>query len=155
MFGRRSASTLDGFVFGALCGAVTMLLLDPRRGAARRALVRDKASAWARSAKVEAERRRRDVQNRLEGRRYEVEHSSETVPDELLVERVRAQIGKRVHHAHAIDVRADGGCVVLSGPILRREVDGLLDIVHKVRGVKAIDSRLDVHDQPDVPPLQG
>jgi osmotically-inducible protein OsmY len=53
-------------------------------------------------------------------------------------------------------VEASGGTVTLSGPILRREVDGLIEIVTKVRGVKAIEDRLEVREAPgDLPGLQG
>ena len=135
---------MDGFAFGVACGATGALLLDPRRGAARRALVRDKAASWARSARTVAARRAHDVQNRVRGRRYELEHAGETVEDGLLVERVRAQLGKRTRRPHAVQVAAEEGCVILSGAVPAEEVEGILGIVEKVRGVKAIESRLDV-----------
>jgi osmotically-inducible protein OsmY len=60
-----------------------------------------------------------------------------------------------VSHPGALDVQAQDGTVVLSGNILRREVDDLISRVGKIRGVRHVESRLTVHDQPgDVPDLQ-
>ena len=156
MFGRRRSRGAGAFLWGALVGAGALFLLDPQRGNARRALVRDKARGWFGRARGQAEGRARDVAQRARGRRHELEHADETVPDARLVERVRAQIGRRVRHAKPIHVEARDGRVILTGPVLRSEVDGLLDVLGKVRGVKGVENRLDVHDEPgDVPSLQG
>jgi len=148
MFRVRRARSLDGLVLvlAVLTGAALAILLGPRRGTARRAWIRQKASSLARSGRLRAERTARDLSQRAAGRRHELEHADETVADDVLVERVRAQIGKRATHAAAIEVRASAGTVTISGPIARAEVDGVLEIVSKVRGVKAIDVRLEVSD---------
>jgi osmotically-inducible protein OsmY len=157
MLRRRRARPLDlpALALAVLCGAALALLLDPGRGAARRARLREKAAAAARRGRTVVERRARDLAQRAKGRRYEIDHARETVADDVLVERVRAQLGKRARHAGALRVEARAGTVTLAGPILRDEVEGLLEIVTKVRGVKAIEDRLDAHDPPDVPGLQG
>ena len=155
---RRRARSFDlsGLVLSALLGAAVTALLDPRRGPARRAWLLQKVSSFARRGRQEAGWRAKDLSQRAAGRRYEMRHATESVPDDILVERVRAQLGKRTSHAGALEVQALGGAVVLSGPILRAEVNGVLEIVAKVRGVKAIDNRLEVHEEAgESPGLQG
>lgn len=144
---RASArSAIFSFTLGALAGAAAMWLLDPARGHQRRARLRQKAVASARRARAEARKQARGAARRAQGRQYELQHAREDVADDVLVERVRAQIGKRVRHAHALHVNASDGCVVLSGPIHRDEVEGLVGIVRKIRGVKTIENRLQLRD---------
>lgn len=147
----RSFSVPSTFVLGALCGAAAMWLLDPARGRRRRVQLRERAAASVRRAKEEARKQAKGAARRAQGRAYELQHAGEQVPDDVLVERVRAQIGKRARHAHAVHVAASGGCVILSGPVQKDEVEGIVTIVGKVRGVKTIENHLDVHERLDRP----
>jgi osmotically-inducible protein OsmY len=108
--------------------------------------VRDKASALAREAGREAIRRGRDLRQRTLGAVYEASTraAGEVVPDEVLVERVRAQLGRPVSHARMLEVSSEQGIVTLSGPILRGEVKDLLDRVLRIRGVQGIRDQLQV-----------
>jgi BON domain len=75
--------------------------------------------------------------------------------DAVLAERVWSQLGGLVSHPSAIEVRAEQGRVILSGPILRDEIDRLLHGVASVRGVHDVENRLQVHATPgNVPSLQ-
>jgi len=153
---REGELSLGSLALGFGAGVLAAMLFDPRRGAARRAQVRDKAYAAARHIAEEIVRGARDLSQRGRGRIYELTHAEETVPDSLVVERVRAQIGKAVSHSRPVQVEAQDGCVILSGPILKDEVEPLIEIVCKVRGVKSIESRLDVHeDAGTLPSLQA
>lgn len=82
--------------------------------------------------------------------------SNEEVEDRVLVERVRAKIGKHVADPGSLNVEASAGKVSLSGPILAEEVEKALQVVSHVPGVKDVENRLEVHaDAGGVPGLQG
>src|SRR5438067_12214856 len=152
---REGAFSIGSFALGVGAGALAVSLFDPRRGAGRRAVVRDTAFSATRQIATEIVRNARDLSQRGKGRIYKLSHADATVTDSLLVERVRAQIGRAVSHSRPIRVEAVDGCVVLSGPILAVEVEPLVEIVSKVRGVKSIESQLEVHeDAGSMPSLQ-
>src|SRR5207237_10429751 len=138
--------TTWSFLAGFVVGGVTVALLDPRRGAARRAVLRDKSMSAAKGAAEVAARRGRDLQHRLRGLVYETKArlSHEEVPDDILVERVRAQLGRPVSHPRAIDVRARDGCVILAGPILSGEAEDLIRHVSRLAAVAWLRGRLDL-----------
>jgi hypothetical protein len=60
-------STLRSTVAGAVAGGVTMYLLDPDRGARRRALVRDKTTRAVRVTRETVDAKQRHVRNKLAG----------------------------------------------------------------------------------------
>jgi uncharacterized membrane protein len=145
------------FLGGAL-GALAMYFLDPQQGRRRRARTRDKAVHAGRVLNEAGKVTARDTVHRAKGvwasTRKLFDH--EPVGDEVLVGRVRAELGRFVSHAHAIEVAAEGGHVTLSGPILAEEVRPLLRCVRRVPGVRAVSDRLTVHeDASHVSALQG
>ena len=99
----------------------------------------------------------RDVPNRGRGVVAELRsRAPRTVPDDVLVRRVRARLGGSVRHPRSINVAAQDGRVTLSGPVLADELGDLLARVAAVRGVRDLDNKLEVHAEPgDVPGLQG
>ena len=155
---RLRPSTLTAGLLSLAAGAGLMYLLDPESGRRRRAMARDKAR---RGANVTGRRLRAtttDVGHRARGVVLERVHRfrRERPDGEILTRRVRSELGHHTSHAHAIHVAADQGRVILSGPVLASEVEELIKAAGKVRGVEAVENRLDVHESPEgVPALQG
>src|SRR5437867_2211648 len=95
-------------------GAALMYLLDPDRGNRRRAHWRDQAvHAWNRTADALGTTAR-DAGHRARGLAAETgaRLRDEDVPDEVLVKRVRARMGRVVSHPRAVQVAADQGRVI-------------------------------------------
>jgi BON domain len=146
------------FGTGLGIGTGLMFLLDPDQGKRRRALLRDKCFWAARKTGEGAQVTARDLRNRTQGLVSEVQSrfSSAPVDDSVLVDRVRAKLGRVVSHPRAINVSSQNGRVVLSGPILTAEVPELLACVNSVSGVNEVINQLEAHEQSDNhPALQG
>jgi uncharacterized membrane protein len=149
---------MNRLLFGSALGALAMYFLDPQQGRRRRARTRDKAVHAGRVLNEASKVTARDTVHRAKGvwasTRKLFDH--EPVSDEVLVGRVRAELGRFVSHSHAIEVSAEGGHVTLAGPILAEEVRALLRCVRRVPGVRAVSDRLTVHeDAAHVSSLQG
>ncbi|HET9533592.1 MAG TPA: SRPBCC family protein, partial [Blastocatellia bacterium] len=146
-------------VIGSLAlGAGLMYILDPDRGKRRRAQVRDKARHLASKTNDAIGKSSRDFSNRISGIVAGAESlfKSGKAPDEVLVARVRSKLGRVVSHPSSIGVTSADGKVVLSGPVLAREVDTLIETVSEIKGVTSVESLLDVYEQAgNVPGLQG
>jgi uncharacterized membrane protein len=151
-------SKLRSFLGTLGIGAGLMYLYDPERGRRRRALIRDQAISLARNSDEAIDKTARDFRNRLRGLWAEsaAMFSGDQAPDWVIEERVRAELGRVSRHSSAIEVNAQSGHIRLSGPILARDVDRVLAHISKVRGVRALDNRLEVHESAgDIPALQG
>lgn len=139
-------------------GISLMYFLDPERGRGRRALVRDQVAHKARITRDAAGATTRDVTHRTSGTVATVRGTlgRKPVDDHVLVERVRARLGRVVSHPHAVDVFAANGVVTLRGPILQHEVKRLLKAVEKVPDVREVVNELEEHKEPgNIPSLQG
>jgi osmotically-inducible protein OsmY len=146
------------FLSGIGLGAGAMFLLDPDRGKRRRALVRDKAVRVSNTSRETLEKTARDLRNRAIGVVAETKamFAEEHVPDPILVDRVRAYLGRFPVHDRALQVDAEDGVVTLSGDALASELNTILDAVSSVRGVKDVISNLVVHESADsISALQG
>ena len=144
-------------VAGICAGMVTEYLMDPERGRARRAKLRDK-SAHAAHGMSNLNGLSKDMTNRGRGMamaaRYRV--TGRWTDDSVLHDRVRAELGRMVSHAHAVQVRVDNGTVTLVGDVLADEEKQARHAVKRIPGVKAVDAQWTVYDEPgDVPTLQG
>ena len=149
-----------GLAFGTGVGIGTglMFLMDPAQGKRRRALLRDKCYLAARKTGEGMGVTARDLRNRTQGLVSGVQSrfSSAPVDDAVLVDRVRAKLGRVVSHPRAINVTSQNGRVVLSGPILASELPELLACVNSVSGAKQVISQLDAHEESENhPSLQG
>jgi osmotically-inducible protein OsmY len=137
-------------LLGASIGGALMFFLDPRGGARRRTLLRDRTGRAIRSSKEEIRQELEDARNRISGAVAEVRGRMrrEPVDDEQLVARVRAELGHQVDRAGAIEVTADRGKVTLRGEVSSEELDEVLDTVGEVAGVKRVENQLDVRGIP-------
>ena len=139
-------------------GAGLMYFLDPQYGNRRRALVRDKANSWVNSMDNFLDGATEDMRNRTRGVLAEMSArlSDQGAPDWILEERVRSNLGRLAGHARSIDIRADGGRIILSGPALREESDLIVKSVARTRGVHEVENQLQLFDDAsDIPALQG
>ena len=139
-------------------GAAIMYFLDPDRGGRRRAALRDQLISTGHTVGDALGTTARDLGNRARGLAAETRSrfTPEDVSDQVLVGRVRAELGRVVSHPGSIIATASEGVVTLSGPVLAREVDRLLETAQKVRGVREVVNQLEIHDRADnVPGLQG
>ncbi|APR84310.1 Hypothetical protein A7982_09659 [Minicystis rosea] len=155
---RRSEGKLSLAASALGAGAGLMYLLDPDRGARRRALVRDKSVHTAHRVGDLIDKGSRDLGYRMRGLVAEAgsmvrrDHPNDT----LLVERVRSKLGRAVSHPHAIQVEAEDGRVKLRGPVLAKERARLLSCAMSVPGVRGVEDCLEPHKPEDkVPALQG
>lgn len=145
-------------VNGLLFGAAAMYLFDPDRGRRRRALVRDQFIKAACNVRDVFDAASRDFVNRGAGFVGETRSllNRDAPIDDVLVERVRAKVGRYTQHPGAIEVGATAGEVTLTGSILQDEHKGVLDAVRSVRGVKNVVDRLTVYQTAEgVSELQG
>lgn len=150
----RSAMTLAGL------GAFAMYLLDPDRGKQRRARVKDAFVHMGCEGRKFSGRFQRDAANRIAGTIAETEKmlqwDQEKVSDEVLEQRVRSVVGRRVSHARAVRVKCKDGAVEVSGWVMTHEVDGLLRAVRGIAGVKDVAACMNVADEAgSISALQG
>jgi hypothetical protein len=138
-------------------GAATAFLVDPASGNRPRR-IGDAVVHLTHRARDTALSVGRDLRNRTRGvmasarRRMRREHAE----DGVIEDRVRTAMGRILSHPHAITVKAQGGRVILDGPIIAAEEHRLVNAVRAVAGVKHVETRFDRHIQPaGVPALQG
>lgn len=148
-------------LLGIALGAGAAFLLDPRQGRRRRALIRDRLVRTTREAREFGDAAAKDLRARARGLSSRVRLQGDMlrggpVTDDVLVERVRAKLGRYVSHPHAIRVTARNGYVTVTGDILASEHGKLLQALRLVRGVRDCADRLDVHASAEgVSALQG
>lgn len=155
-------SRLTTFASGLGIGVAIAYLFDRDRGARHRALARDRVAHLYSATPGFTLKAGRDLGNRAQGFAAQTRsriagfNSNNVTPDYVLVERVRAKLGRYVSHPGAIHVTVRDGAVTLTGSVLRHEVDAMLDAIGHVRDVKSVENGLTVHaDGAGIPELQG
>ncbi len=152
---RKQGAMLAG---GMGMGTALMYLFDPVQGRRRRARLRDGAVHLLYRLGDALGTTARDARHRAAGLVSRARSRTRERPpsDAVLVERVRAALGRAVSHPSSVIVTAHDGHVILSGPILAAEVDVALQRTRAVRGVRTVEQRFEVHEAADgVPGLQG
>ena len=152
-------SSIGLFAGGAIVGARLMYLFDPDRGRSRRVRMRDKAVRAFHLLGRQGNKQIRNVGNHLIGRLYELRSSirdrSSEISDDILLDRVRAQLGRDVRHLRMLDFRVENGCVVVEGPALRGEAHRIRERLQKTRGVRDCDVRVQEVQQEELERLSG
>src|SRR5438552_3494372 len=148
---------MSPLLVGVALGATSAFMLDPQLGRRRRALVRDKVVHGVHESREFADAASKDLRYRAKGIAARARSlRGGATPDEILVERARAKLGRWVSHPGAIEVTAQDGRIVLTGDILAREQQELCDAVRSVRGVTQVDNQLTAHPSAEgVSALQG
>lgn len=141
---------VETFALGAAVGACAVYLLDPDKGKRRRALLRDQVVHAGHELDETARAGTRHVRNRARGLAHEVraELTEREVDDRVLVERVRAAVGRKVSNPGGVEVSAESGRVTLSGVVPSAEVQELVRTARSVRGVEHVDNELRVETVP-------
>lgn len=133
------------FLAGAAIGAGLMFLLDPDRGPRRRALARDRVASVGRQAGEDVGRKARHLRNRarglVAGARSRMRADLED--DDVIAERVRAELGRVVAQPGAVVVAVEDGVVTLSGQVAGQEREDLIAATRWVRGVRDLEDRLE------------
>ena len=136
-------------------GAGLMYLLDPDGGRRRRALARDKAVHGLKASGKALGKTSVDLGNRTRGLVAQAGSRLRKgdADVQVLEARVRSSLGRYISHPSAIQVQAEDGRVILSGPVLASEVDTLLHEVKKVKGVHEVENHLEVRESAEgMPP---
>lgn len=137
-------------IIGGLIGAVMMFFMDPQRGNRRRALLRDQMTNLANKTEDVVDAKAEDLKNRAQDVVTEAKNrfKEEPLSDQVMTELVRSEMGRVITNAAAIDVSAHEGKVILRGPIPADKVDALLSAIDALPGVKQIENRLEVQEEP-------
>ena len=141
---------LSGVGLGSLLAYFAGFFGSRRLGRRRRALAGAAARHMARVGVRRLGRSKRGVINHARGlaARLRSRLRPEPASDEVIEARVRAALGRVSSHVSAIEVAVQDGQVALEGPVLEREHRRVVRTARRVRGVRALDDRLERHRRP-------
>ena len=133
-----------GTLGAAAAGALAMYYLDPDLGARRRALLAE----LVRDGLPGSERRPHGRRRHLRPGAAVPVAPAEAPSDAELRARVQRRLDRTVSHPRAIGVDVEDGVVRLSGRILAKERDGLLEQLERMAGVRKLVNAMVSHDLP-------
>jgi hypothetical protein len=126
-------------------GALAMYYLDPQMGAQRRALFGELLASG-----LPGRGGRREAGGGQPSRRtYHRPAKADPQADAQLRDEIRSRLGRLVSHPGALDVSVEHGVVRLSGNVLAKERDGLLEQVREIPGVQKLLNAMTAHDSPE------
>lgn len=138
------------FLVGAAVGSALMYFLDPRSGAYRRSLARDRISSSSRSAASTTGKRFRHLRNQIGGlvvASTEWLRSPATDSDRKIADRIRTRLGRVTHHMHAVAVEVHNGEVLLSGRLPDDEALRVVAETKEIQGVKGVKDEIKRYSQ--------
>jgi hypothetical protein len=154
---RAKMARIARLMRGIASGVAFMYFLDPKMGARRRALLRDKVVKLFNRTSDRLENATEMATDRARGIAAETakRFNPQPISDETLVARVRSEMGHYLLHPHAVQVTANNGHLTLTGNILAHEVPPLLTKLKGMQFVQSIDNRLQAHEEAaNIPDLQ-
>jgi len=129
-----------------------MYFFDPAQGVRRRAALRsllEEAQEPGRTSSTPWAAKRQG--HRLEGvMAGTLLPSPAPAEDRVLADRVRNEIRRLLANPHTVEVNVSRGHVVLTGHLLKVEVEDLIRGVSWVPGVERVEVGLGVHDEPAI-----
>src|SRR4051794_15346792 len=147
---RRAASPtlLWSSTMAGVAGVGFMYFLDPQGGPTRRARARQGIASKARRLRTALVRASCDAVHRARGLARDTAGAITEghVNDEILEQRVRAEVGHVCSHPGAIEVACREGTVILTGDILTDEHRKVARRVRQTRGVRDVQDRLQLHE---------
>ena len=132
---------------GAAAGARLMYLLDPDRGRSRRARLRDRIGGGIHFLQRHANKQARNLGHHLIGGLHEIRSfirdRASHIDEDILLDRVRAQLGRDVQHMRMLELSLKNGRVVVEGPVMHGETEKIRKKLRKIRGVRDCDVRVE------------
>jgi uncharacterized membrane protein len=149
---------LSALLYGLGIGAGLMYFLDPDNGVRRKNMVRERAMSLQNRSDEAIEMATRDLRNRTIGFLSEgmTLIGDQDLPDAVLEERIRTQMGRMARHPGGVRVRVENKQAILEGDVLQDEVDGLINGITRMRGITGVRNNTTAHmEAGDIQTLQG
>lgn len=137
---KRAVTTVGA----GMVGAGLVYLLDPKLGRRRRAILRDKGVHFSRIIGRGVKITGREIGHRFQGvisKGLRV-FRKRSVIDNVLLQRVRAELGRAMTNPSGIKVNAMNGEVTLSGHVFQHEYRPLVKRIQRIAGVRYVVDRL-------------